>query len=42
MQQAIEDCVRQSRIANGLVPLIDRQLAGDQGGVLGIFPPKKT
>lgn len=32
VQQTIENGVSQGRIANGLVPLVDRQLAGNQGG----------
>ena len=31
MNEAVEDGIGQRRLANGLVPMIDRQLTGDDG-----------
>ena len=32
MDEAVEDRIRQRRIADGLMPMLDRELAGDDGG----------
>ena len=32
MDEAVEDSIRQRRIADGLMPMLDRGLAGDDGG----------
>ena len=39
MDQAVEDCVGQRRIPQGLMPVLDRQLTGHQGGptIMAVF-----
>ncbi len=32
VQQSVQNCIGQGGIADGFMPLVDRQLAGDQGG----------
>ena len=36
MDEAVENGVGDCRVADGLMPLIDRQLAGDDGGCLSV------
>jgi hypothetical protein len=32
MDEAVQDGVSEGRIADGLMPMLDRELAGDDGG----------
>lgn len=36
MNEPVEDSVGQGRVANGLVPMLDRELAGDNCGATAV------